>query len=375
MTNKLQPKEGVRNSRLLRTVALVLRVAMGCVFIFSGVVKGLDPYGTVIKIGEYLHAMGIEWLGPLAGVACVALVSLEVALGVALVVGAWPRVVAPVVLAFNVFYTALTLWLAVANPIGDCGCFGDVVVLTNWQTFWKNVALAVALAVVWAVLRREKGARWSLAATLGAGVLMALVAAYSLACLPLVEKFPFGEGVDLRALVVAEPAEQEQSGGVVCRNVATGEVETFDLNDPAWWDESVWEFVKMEGADEATDDRVVVTGRDFVLTDGQGDLTADVLEFEGTTRMVCVQLVDRVKAEWWSRVAEEIDYALGRGERVVVVTASEIGHATEVLSRAGVDVVNVEVCNMDITTLQVFLRAPSGVVVLKDGVIVEKRRI
>lgn len=91
--------------------------------------------------------------------------------------------------------------------------------------------------------------------------------------------------------------------------------------------------------------------------------------------MVCVQLVDRVKAEWWSRVAEDIDYALGRGERVVVVTASEIGHTTEVLSRVGVDVVNVEVCNMDITTLQVFLRAPSGVVVLKDGVVVEKRRI
>ena len=375
MTCTLQPKEDVRNSRLLRIVALVLRVAVGCVFIFSGVVKGLDPYGTVIKIGEYLHAMGIEWLGPLAGVACVALVSLEVALGVALTVGAWPRVVAPVVLAFNVFYTALTLWLAVANPIGDCGCFGDVVVLTNWQTFWKNVALAVASAVVWAVWRRDRGARWSLAATLGAGVLMALMATYSLACLPLIEKFPFGEGVDLRALVMTEPTEQEQSGGVVCRNVATGEVENFDLNDPTWWDESVWEFVAMEGASEPTDDRVAVTGRDFVLSDEQGDLTADVLEFEGTTRLVCVQLVERVKASAWSRVAEDIDAALGRGERVVVVTASEIGHATEMLSRVGVDVVGVEVCNMDITTLQVFLRAPLGVVVLKDGVIVEKRRI
>ena len=151
MTCNCPTCERMLNSRLLRIVALVLRVAVGCVFVFSGVVKGLDPYGTVIKIGEYLHAMGIEWLGPLSGVACVALVSLEVALGVALVVGAWPRVVAPVVLAFNVFYTALTLWLAVANPIGDCGCFGDVVVLTNWQTFWKNVALAVASAVVWGV--------------------------------------------------------------------------------------------------------------------------------------------------------------------------------------------------------------------------------
>ena len=375
MTCNCQTCERVLNSRLLRIVALVLRAAVGCVFVFSGVVKGLDPYGTVIKIGEYLHAMGIEWLGPLSGVACVALVSLEVALGVALVVGAWPRVVAPVALAFNVFYTALTLWLAVANPIGDCGCFGDVVVLTNWQTFWKNVALTVASAVVWAVLRRDKGARWSLAATLGAGVLMALVAIYSLCELPLIEKFPFGEGVDLRSLVVEKPSEQPQDGGVVCRNVATGEVETFDLNDPTWWDESVWEFVAMEGAESGDDDRVAVTGRDFVLSDEQGDLTADVLEYEGTTRFVCLQLVERVKAADWSRVAEEIDYAIGRGERVVVVTASEIGHTTEVLSRMGVDVVNVEVCNMDITTLQVFLRAPSGVVVLKDGVVVEKTRI
>lgn len=375
MTYNRQPKEAMKSYRLLRIAALVLRVAVGCVFVFSGVVKGLDPYGTVIKIGEYLHALGIEWLSPLAGVACVALVSLEVALGVALVVGAWPKIVASIVLVFNLFYTVLTLWLAVANPIGDCGCFGDVVVLSNWQTFWKNVALLVASAVVWVVLRGDRGAKWTLWTSLGAGVLTALVATYSLACLPLVEKFPFGEGVDLRALVMEEPSEQQQGGGVVCRNVATGEVETFDLNDPAWWDESVWEFVKMEGASEPSDDRVAVTGRDFVLSDEQGDLTADVLEFEGTTRMVCVQLVDRVKAEWWSRVAEDIDYALGRGERVVVVTASEIGHATEVLSRVGVDVVNVEVCNMDITTLQVFLRAPSGVVVLKDGVIVEKRRI
>lgn len=375
MTYNRQPKEAMTSYRLLRIAALVLRVAVGCVFIFSGVVKGLDPYGTVIKIGEYLHAMGIEWLSPLAGVACVALVSVEVALGVALVVGAWPKIVASIVLVFNLFYTVLTLWLAVANPIGDCGCFGDVVVLSNWQTFWKNVALLVASAVVWVVLRGDRGAKWTLWTSLGAGVLTALVATYSLCELPLIEKFPFGEGVDLRALVMEEPSEQEQSGGVVCRNVATGEVETFDLNDPAWWDESVWEFVKMEGASEPSDDRVAVTGRDFVLSDEQGDLTADVLEFEGTTRMVCVQLVDRVKAEWWSRVAEDIDYALGRGERVVVVTASEIGHATEVLSRVGVDVVNVEVCNMDITTLQVFLRAPSGVVVMKDGVIVEKRRI
>ena len=375
MTCKLQPKEGVKFPRLLRIVALVLRVAVGCVFIFSGAVKAADPYGTVLKIGEYLHALGIEWLGPLSGAMCVALVSVEVALGVALVVGAWPRVVLPVVVAFNLFYTALTLWLATANPIGDCGCFGDVVVLTNWQTFWKNVALLGGSAVAWAVLGREKGAKWGGVCAIVALVATVAFALYNLLCLPLVEKFPFGEGVDLRALVMGEQeAQQSEVGRVVCRNVATGEVESFDVNDPTWWDESVWEFLEMEDS-EAAEDRVAVTGRDFVLTDEQGDMTADIVEFEGTTVLLCVQLTERVSPREWKLIVKTITEAQHRGERVVVVTATEIAEATEALARAGVDVMGVEVSNLDITTLQVVVRAPIGVVWLRDGVIEKKIRL
>ena len=375
MTCKLQPKEGVKFPRLLRIVALVLRVAVGVVFVFSGVVKAADPYGTVLKIGEYLHALGIEWLGPLSGAMCVALVSVEVALGVALVVGAWPRVVLPVVVAFNLFYTALTLWLATANPIGDCGCFGDVVVLTNWQTFWKNVALLGGSAVAWAVLGREKGAKWGGVCAIVALVATVAFALYNLLCLPLVEKFPFGEGVDLRALVMGEQeAQQSEVGRVVCRNVATGEVESFDVNDPTWWDESVWEFLEMEDS-EAAEDRVAVTGRDFVLTDEQGDMTADIVEFEGVTTLLCVQLTERVSPREWKRIAKSISEAHNRGERVVFVTATEIAEATEALARAGVDVMGVEVSNLDITTLQVVVRAPIGVVWLRDGVIEKKIRL
>ena len=201
-------RRGNNSCALLHTVAVVLRVAVGVVFVFSGVVKGVDPYGTVLKIGEYLHALGIEWLGPLAGAMSVALVSVEVALGVALVVGAWPRVVGGVVVAFNLFYTVLTLWLAVANPISDCGCFGDAVVLTNWQTFWKNVALLTASAVAWAVVRNDRGKRWSGVVSVVALVATAAFALYGLLWLPVVEKFPFGEGVDLRALVLGEQQVQ-----------------------------------------------------------------------------------------------------------------------------------------------------------------------
>ena len=355
------------HSAALRGVAVVLRVLVGAVFVFSGVVKAVDPYGTAIKIGEYLHAMGLGWLDGASGVASVALVSVETMLGVALVVGALPRLVSGFVLIFNLFYTALTLWLAVANPISDCGCFGDVVVMTNWQTFWKNVALTLASGVVWVVLRGEKGKRWSAWCSLGVLLATVGVATYGLVQLPLVEKFPFGEGVDLRALLNEE--EVGTQGKVVCRNKATDEVESFDVNDPTWWDESVWEFVATEDTDKDGGDRVVVGARDFVLTDENGDMTADVVEYEGSTQIVCIQIFAHTPRRVVERLASDMEQALESGARVVVATASPMEEAVVALSQAGVDMTQVEVCNMDITTMQVFLRAPWGSVWLHDGVI------
>lgn len=117
---------------------------------FSGFIKANDPLGTVYKIQDYLKAWGLlslsegyvpYWLAMLFGF-------LEFILGIYLFFGIRRRVAPLLVLLVMSFMTPLTLWLALANPISDCGCFGDAIVLTNWETFFKNIVLLVAAVSV-----------------------------------------------------------------------------------------------------------------------------------------------------------------------------------------------------------------------------------
>ncbi|MBQ1854605.1 MAG: DoxX family protein, partial [Prevotella sp.] len=128
----------------------VCRLLLAVAFVFSGFVKAVDPLGTQYKIQDYLEALGLaQYVGDwLTLAASLSLSALEFCLGVFLLFAIRRRQVSRMVLAFMTVMTVVTLWLAVANPVKDCGCFGDAVKLTNWQTLWKNVVLLTAAAVV-----------------------------------------------------------------------------------------------------------------------------------------------------------------------------------------------------------------------------------
>ena len=127
-----------------RVAVVAVRVLVGGTFAFSGFVKAIDPYGGYYKITEYLMALGLESLTGLALVGAIALAATEFMLGVMLIVGAHRRVAPWLTMAMLAVMTPLTLWLAVTDAVPDCGCFGDALVLTNWQTFAKNVLLLIA---------------------------------------------------------------------------------------------------------------------------------------------------------------------------------------------------------------------------------------
>ncbi len=127
-----------------RVAVVAVRVLVGGTFAFSGFVKAIDPYGGYYKITEYLMALGLESLTGLALVGAIALAATEFMLGVMLIVGAHRRVAPWLTMAMLAVMTPLTLWLAVTDAVPDCGCFGDALVLTNWQTFAKNVLLVIA---------------------------------------------------------------------------------------------------------------------------------------------------------------------------------------------------------------------------------------
>jgi triosephosphate isomerase len=123
---------------------------LAVVFILSGFVKAIDPLGTQYKIEDYLEAFHMSGMLPdwVLLVLSVAQSAVEFILGVFLLFAIRRKMTSRVVLFIMAVMTPLTLWLALADPISDCGCFGDAVKLTNWQTFGKNVVLLAAAIVV-----------------------------------------------------------------------------------------------------------------------------------------------------------------------------------------------------------------------------------
>lgn len=169
--------------KIIWMVVNVCRMAVSATFIISGLVKLIDPRGTEYKIHDYLMAMdlGGPWAhGFMPLVLSVLLSLIEFCLGVYLLFGIRRRLTLTAMIAFLVFYTPLTLWLAVTDAVTDCGCFGDAVKLTNWQTFLKNIALLLTCLLLWWQRRRiirffPESAQWIVS-------LLALCSGLFLAC-------------------------------------------------------------------------------------------------------------------------------------------------------------------------------------------------
>ena len=138
----------------MRLVKNLCRIIVGIVFIYSGFVKGIDPLGSDYKFTDYFNAFGMGWMNATTLFFSFALSLAEFLIGIALLFNLWVSRMAWGSLLFMAFFTPLTLVLALTNPVSDCGCFGDAMILTNWQTFWKNIILLL-LAIMIFVYRKE----------------------------------------------------------------------------------------------------------------------------------------------------------------------------------------------------------------------------
>jgi uncharacterized membrane protein YphA (DoxX/SURF4 family) len=133
----------------MKQFAVIARVLIGLVFIFSGFVKGVDPTGVQYIMHDYIDAYGWEFLNSVIFVGSFALCMLEFTVGVLLVLNILPRITLIAVTLMMLYFTGTTLYDAIYDPVHDCGCFGSAIKLTNWETFYKNVVLDLLLVVVW----------------------------------------------------------------------------------------------------------------------------------------------------------------------------------------------------------------------------------
>ena len=359
--------------RVWRVAAHVCRLVLGAVFIFSGFVKSVDPWGTALKVNEYLSIYGLDWLHPAAMVFSIWLCGAELMMGLMLTFKVRIRLISIFALLSMIFFTVLTFLSATWLPVEDCGCFGEAVKLSAWATFFKNLVLLPMAFVVWWRYRPDKIFAFSkrevfltvLFFTIGMGV-----GTYCYRHLPLIDYLPYKIGVN-----IAEEMNRSEDSGVddvvvVCRNMKTGEVREFDLHDAEWQDDAVWEWQETRTADDERTVRVEAIIDEFSVRDAEGDVTDLILNAEGRLYILCVTNFERLDADCERRMGELIARAETEDANVVCFTPDYLDGVTY-RSFNGSEAVR---CfNIDATVMKTMLRARNGLIVLDDGTITDKR--
>ena len=130
----------------ITVITWCLRILCGGLFIFSGFVKAIDPWGTLFKIEDYLAAFGYSIPYALLRLIVFALCTLEFVVGCFLLIGCFRKSCPIFAALMMLFFLPFSLWIAMENPVADCGCFGDAIHISNWLTFWKNMLLTAGIA-------------------------------------------------------------------------------------------------------------------------------------------------------------------------------------------------------------------------------------
>jgi len=232
----------------LKLVIVFFRIVIGAVFIFSGFVKGIDLQGSAIKFDDYFVAFGIDFLIPVSLPLAIFLVSTEFIIGISLLFGYRTYWGTWGVLIFMSAFTPLTLILALFNPVSDCGCFGDAIVLTNWQTFWKNVVLMIMVLVIFYHKKKFKPAYpaitdWSILIVIF--FLFIGFSLYNYRHLPMIDFRPYNTGTNIpEKMYIPEDAPVDEYETILIYE-KDGIKKEFDLENYPWQD-STWSFVEQK---------------------------------------------------------------------------------------------------------------------------------
>ncbi len=311
-----------------KVIVNIARIILALTLIFSGFVKAVDPLGTQYKLDDYLTALGLGdyFSGLMTLGASVLLSAFEFTVGICLLFAIRRRLMAMLALLMMLVMTPLTLWLAIANPISDCGCFGDAIVLTNWQTFFKNVVLLLLAVIVrrWPldmVRFISKSNQWIVFNY--TVVFIVAVSGWSLYDLPYFDFRPYHVGTDLR-------------GG--------------------------WQKM-MEGHDSPYADFFVER------IDNGEDITETLLNTKGYTLLLVSPHLEQADDSQLDLINQLYEYAEDNGYPFYCLTASGAKGIDEWRNSTGAEY---PFCQTDDIVLKTIIRSNPGLLLLKDGVIIRK---
>lgn len=346
------------------------RFLLGATFVFSGFVKAIDPIGTQYKLQDYISAVGMGGIVPdiVTLLASVALSALEFSLGVFVLFAIRRHLVSKILVAFMAVMALITVWIALFNPVKDCGCFGEALRLTNVQTLLKNIVLlAASVVVAWRPLRMyrflSRSTQWiAINYTI---LFVLLLSAHCLYHLPLIDFRPYHIGMNIKKgmeIPAGAPQPEFETTFILQKN---GVKKEFTLDN---YPDSSWQFVDSKTVQ--TKEGYVPPIHDFSIQKADGDdITDSVLTAKGYIFLLVSPHLEQADDSNFGDIDLLYEYCQERKIPFYCLTAStkkDIDHWADITGA------EYPFCFTDETTLKTIIRSNPGLLLLKDGTIIRK---
>ncbi len=348
------------------SIKIISRYISGLVFIFSGLVKGIDPMGSMYKFIDYFTAFHLDALEPLAYLLGVILCTSEVIIGFAILTGIRMRLTAWGLLIFMLGFTPLTLYLAIGNPVADCGCFGDAIHLTNWQTFYKNIIISVFVIIVFVNRKKYKtlssaSIEWTAIIIITAAFI--LFTQYNYRHLPLVDFRPYKTGTNIpENMIIPEVAPTDEYETTLIYEKDGEQKEFFLDNYPS--DDTTWAFIDSKTKLIKAGYKPPIYDFSLITPEGQ-DLTDIILSDTGFNFLMLSIEFSEAEQELIEKGIEAGLECMNKGIGFYILTSS----APEMIDSYSQDF---NVLYVDETTMKTIIRSNPGFMVMKEGIITNK---
>ena len=350
----------------MKSLRNIFRVLVGLLFIFSGFVKGVDPLGTAFRIEDYFVAFGIPWAGHFALFFSILFCMLEFTIGVSLLLNLWIRKTAWLLLLVMTYFTILTFIDAIWNLVPDCGCFGDAIKLTNTATFIKNLVLLLFVVPVF-IWRKKYRSALPVILDISLLFLTALaftwMSVYSARHLPLIDFMAWRKGNK-----VNKTENRPVKFYVTYRNKKTGEkkeylASSYPWNDSLWMSQWAFDSQRVEdpGAGKAAS---------LLVEDMHGnDVTSSIMQNPDYQFILVVYNLKETNTDAFLRILPFYKKVQESGKVFICITTSMPAEIRQFRMKHGT---SFEFYNADDVILKTMSRSNPGLILLKDGVVIDK---
>lgn len=348
----------------------IIRIFVGVLFIISGFIKLNDPLGFSYKLQEYFSAqvLNLEFLIPFALVIAIVLVIFELVLGIMLIIGYLPRFTLWSLLIMIVFFTFLTFYSAYFNKVTDCGCFGDALPLTPWQSFYKDIVLLVLILILFFnrklidPILAPVSHRWIIFLSF---MLCFIFAYYVLMHLPLIDFRAYKIGNNIQEKMQLPENARKAEYMYTWKFIQNGE-EVEIVNSGA--------YPQVEGDYVGVETNLVREGdkpaiNDFLIEKDGENVTEEVLGQEKLLLLIAYNL-RMTEIESLPKIKSLTNEAKEKGYRVLALTSSGDNEIEQFRKKHNLDI---EFYRADETLLKTIVRANPGIVVLDRGTILQKK--